>query len=72
MTVSSRAMKGEGQRHLTGSCLVCLGLQIPLSQQVEHLVGQGQYEEAIAICSMFEDSSVVGEDRALLADIDCE
>jgi hypothetical protein len=28
------------------------------------------YEEAIAICSMFEDRNIVGEDRAMLAEID--
>lgn len=56
-----------------GGLCMCVCRQVPLAQQVEQLVASGSYEDAIAICSMFEGGpDAAMEDRALLADIDRE
>jgi hypothetical protein len=48
--------------------LLCvLGLQAPLEQQVEQLVGEGRFEEAINICAIFQNDQ---HHTALLASID--
>lgn len=52
------------------SICVC-GVQVPLSQQVEALVSSGAYDDALVLCSLFDDRGEgSGQHRALLADID--
>jgi hypothetical protein len=46
-------------------------VQVPLSQQVEALVSSGAYDDALVLCSLFDDRGEgSGQHRALLADID--